>query len=939
MPSVQGHFAFIVLLCVPLVFAGCGEPETPAATDWPEVEQTHEPWTRWWWMGSAVTDTTLTHLLEEYEEAGIGGVEVTPIYGVQGRGDQFVEYLSADWMALLEHTTEQARARDMGVDLANGTGWPFGGPNISPEHAARRAVIDTLALSTGEQLRDPVVHDSEALDRRAPLQALMAFSDDGAVRDLPEKVQPDGTLDWTAPEGRWTLYAVFAGWTGQEVKRSAPGGEGYVLDHFSEDALERHLAWFDDAFAREGRPAVRSYFNDSYEVYGANWTPGLFDAFEAQQGYDLRRRLPALHGEAPDSTTARVWADYREVMNALLLEDFVRPWRTWTHQKAAQSRFQAHGAPGNLIDLYAAADVPETETFYASDFPIPGLRTDAAYTGGRIFEAEPDPLLFKLASSGAHLAGRPLASSETATWLGEHFRIPLSLVKPEVDQLFTAGINHVFFHGTTYSPPDARWPGWLFYASTHFGPTNTFWRDLPGLTSYIARTQSFLQRGQPDNDVLLYFPVYDQWQQPDSTLQFSIYEPEDWFYDTPVHTAAETMQRRGYTFDYVSDRFLQSTTAADDRLQTEGGRYDVVLIPETRVIPLETMEKVLDLARSGATVAFQETLPTEVPGLGTLEKRRTRLRVLREKLPAGSDEGVREATVGEGRVLVGADVDALLRRAETRREPMAERGLSFVRRQQPDGHDYFIATLDSSAVDGWVSLGVSAQSAVLFDPMHERRGAAAVRQGDDGTAEVYLQLAPGEATVLRTFEDRAELDVPRWTYTESREARPVTGSWDVTFIDGGPVLPDSFSTDRLASWTELGGEDARRFSGTARYEITFEAAPDEADAWRLDLGDVRASARVYLNGEDLGRAWAHPFRLPVENALEPGTNRLVIETTNLMANRIIDLDRRGVEWKKFHDINFVGTGYEPFDASEWTPMPSGLLGPVELVPLAPVEPQ
>jgi hypothetical protein len=515
--------------------------------------------------------------------------------------------------------------------------------------------------------------------------------------------------------------------------------------------------------------------------------------------------------------------------------------------------------------------------------------------------------------------------------------VPLSLVKPEVDQLFTAGINHVFFHGTTYSPPDARWPGWLFYASTHFGPTNTFWRDLPGLTSYIARAQSFLQRGRPDNDVLLYFPVYDQWQQPDSTLQFSIYEPEEWFYDTPVHVAAETMQRRGYTFDYVSDRLLQSISASGGELQAEGGRYDVVLIPETGVMPVETMETAVELARNGATVAFQGGGPADVPGLGSVDERREQLRALRDELP-DADQGIREAAVGDGRILVGEDVEALLRRAETRREPMAERGLSFVRRQQPAGHDYFITNLDSTAVDGWVSLGVSAQSAVLFDPMHERRGAAAVRRSDDGTAEVYLQLAPGEATVLRTFGDRAELDVPRWTYTESREARPVTGSWDVTFVDGGPVLPDSFSTDRLASWTELGGEDARRFSGTARYEITFEAAPDEADAWRLDLGDVRASARIYLNGQDLGRAWAHPFRLPVGDALEPGTNRLVVEVTNLMANRIIDLDRRGVEWKKFYDINVVGTGYEPFDASDWSPMPSGLLGPVELVPLTSVEP-
>ena len=937
MQHARGLLALAVLFGIILGTGGCGDEDegNPSATTWPEVERVHEPWTRWWWMGSAAADTTLTELLEMYDEAGIGGVEVTPIYGVRGREDDFVPYLSDEWMALLDHTTQTADRLGMGVDLANGTGWPFGGPQMSPEHAARRAVIETDTLSGGETLERRVVHRNEALGRRAPLSALVAYAADGRVRTLTDRVGPDGTLDWVAPEGTWTLYAVFTGWTGQRVKRSAPGGEGYVMDHLSSTALDEYLARFDQVFSEEGRPTVRAYFNDSYEVYGANWTPGFFAAFEERQGYDLRRHLPALHGDAPDSTRARVWADYRAVLDARMLRRFAEPWTEWAHRQGAQSRYQAHGSPGNLIDLYAAADIPETETFYASDFDIPGLRTDAAYTTGRIFEANPDPLLFKLASSGAHLSGDSLVASETATWLGEHFRVPLSLIKPEVDQLFTAGINHIFFHGTPYSPPEARWPGWLFYASTHVGPTNTFWRDLPGLTSYIARTQSFLQRGAPDNDVLLYFPVYDQWQRPDSTLQLSIYEPEDWFYGTPVHTAAQTMRRRGYTFDYVSDRFLRATTMAEGRLQTEGGRYDLLVIPETRVMPVETMRRAVELARAGATVALQGAFPTDVPGLGRVDTRRSQLRELREPLPRppGTEDGVRTASIGEGRMLVGEEVDALLRAAGARREPMADRGLSFTRRQRPDGHDYFIANLDSAAVEGWVPLGTDARSAMLYDPMHERRGRAAVRRADGGPSEVYLQLAPGEATILRTFAGQDTLEGPEWTYTTPGTPRAIEGRWQVEFVDGGPTLPDSFSTDRLASWTELGGADARRFSGTARYEVTFEASPRSAEAWRLDLGDVRESAHVYLNGEDLGRAWAHPFRVPVGDALRTGTNRLVVEVTNLMANRIIDLDRRGVEWKTFYDINFVGTDYEPFDASDWTPMASGLLGPVRLVPL------
>ncbi len=65
---------------------------------------------------------------------------------------------------------------------------------------------------------------------------------------------------------------------------------------------------------------------------------------------------------------------------------------------------------------------------------------------------------------------------------------------------------------------------------------------------------------------------------------------------------------------------------------------------------------------------------------------------------------------------------------------------------------------------------------------------------------------------------------------------------------------------------------------------------------------------------------------------------LEVEVTNLAANRIRDLDQRGVKWKIMREINFVNINYQPFDASKWELAPSGLLGPVALVPLATVKP-
>lgn len=105
-----------------------------------------------------------------------------------------------------------------------------------------------------------------------------------------------------------------------------------------------------------------------------------------------------------------------------------------------------------------------------------------------------------------------------------------------------------------------------------------------------------------------------------------------------------------------------------------------------------------------------------------------------------------------------------------------------------------------------------------------------------------------------------------------------------------------------------------------------------ADRWILDLGDVRESARVWVNGKLAGVVIAHPFRVDVTGFLQRGKNAIMVQVTNLSANRIRDLDRRGVHWKKFHDINPVDHMYRPFDASGWDLKPSGLLGPVTLIP-------
>jgi hypothetical protein len=188
--------------------------------------------------------------------------------------------------------------------------------------------------------------------------------------------------------------------------------------------------------------------------------------------------------------------------------------------------------------------------------------------------------------------------------------------------------------------------------------------------------------------------------------------------------------------------------------------------------------------------------------------------------------------------------------------------------------------------------------------------------------------------VLRAF-DRAPTGGAAWRYARpSGGAVAPRGRWSVDFVEGGPVRPASFAADSLAPWTGRGDADADRFAGTARYTLRFDAPAGAAAGgdWLLDLGRVAESARVRLNGRDLGTLFARPFRVRT-GPLRARDNVLEVEVTNLSANRIRDLDRRKVEWKIFRDINYVNIDYRPFDASNWPVRTSGLVGPVTLTPV------
>jgi len=913
------HFTHLLILTVFLSLSGFScKTDTHDAGIPGEIQKEAKPWAYWWWMGSSVTPGDITANLEKYSSAGFGGLHIIPIYGEKGDESNYIDFLSPRWMEMLNHTLAEAERLELGIDMTCGTGWPFGGPGIGEEHAAK--AFEVIELKNAEPfLPEDLFNRIGGLK----LLSLAGYDQQGKYLDIPFTLDAEGKVDWTSPSLDHKVYALFQRMTGQKVKRAAPGGAGYVVDYFSREASASYFQKFREAFMETefSKGEVRSFYNDSYEVYGANWTHDFPEHFKRLRGYSLLPYIKHFTDTTESEEGERFKVDFLETISDLLLEEFTRDWIEASHSLGKLTRYQAHGSPGNLIDLYSLSDIPETESFGRSKFPIPGLRQDEDYREENF--GKPTPYCMKFASSAANLSKRRLISSESATWLGDHFKVSLAQVKPQMDELFVSGINHIFYHGITYSPPDKPFPGRLFYASTNFGPHSHFWNELPALNQYVAKCQHVLQNSSPDNDILVYFPIHDVWTNTDAQSlprMFGVHHADDWLMDSPFGAMIEDLWSSGYTFDYISDLKLEELKVHKGNVLAGNSSYRAILVPHCHTIPLQTLERLQELATKGIPVIFEQDLPEDVPGLHQLKKRRQELSELKVSMRKAS------------KARISAEIKKELLSSGIVPEGFSEKGVSFIRKKSGDHTLYFITNLSSSGCSGWINLSVTAESIEIYDPMSDRKGLADIRPGKGGT-EILLQLAPGESRILTCMPDTPELQP--WSYPDPDETQEIriSGNWLLSPAEGAPRLPNPVEMEQLHSWTGL-GEDWETFSGTVVYSTTFQLpAEDVGKAFMLDLGDVRETARVRINGQYLGLLWSVPFRTTIPPGILKESNTLEIEVRNLSFNRVIDLDRKGVAWKNFHEINFVNINYKPFDASEAEPMPSGLLNPVTMTPL------
>jgi hypothetical protein len=916
------------------------------AQSWPKTDSITKPWTRWWWLGSAVDEKGLTYNLDKLRAAGIGGVEITPIYGIKGQEKAFVPFLNPRWLNLLSYTLKEAASRKMGVDLANATGWPFGGPWVGPEDASKTIYRKKFKLTGGQSLDSLIVYVHPGFIRTAnttrrkpgeipaefrsspmlqewaldqiqfagnlPIETVMAYGTDNQSLNLTNLVDQEGRLRWTAPAGKWEVWALFRGLHGKMVERAAPGGEGYAIDHFSKGATDRYLEHFTKAFQGRDLSKLRGFFNDSYEVDDAsgqaNWTTSMFEQFQQIKGYDLRNYLPYLFGEGDQLLQSRVLYDYRTVIDSMILHQFTETWKSWGDSRGKILRNQSHGSPANTLDLYSVVDIPETEGT--------------------------DWLRFKFATSAAHVAGKELVSAEAATWLDEHFLSTWGDVKKALDLYFLAGVNHIVYHGTPYSSPEAAWPGWNFYAAVQFQPTNPQWKHFHQLNEYVTRVQSFLQHSKPAHQILLYYPLHNRYAQRGGPLLQHFDGMERNFEHTDFEDISKRLQQQGIGFDFVSDRQLLQVKCDAKTLQTGGNSYKMILVPEIEVMDLPTWQRLFELAEAGAHVVFHKRMPQTLPGLFQLEARIKQVKNLQTGLHWRKTTWGSEAERGKGSMAVVDDWDAYRQNAVLHSGKYEAIGLHAYLFDKAGKKGAFVVNRTDVAIDSLVTYEHQSD-VVFFDPMTGAITKPAFQVGQADSRKYRIRLEPQQSMIIS--QESAAGAPDHFYYSSPKAIIPLQGRWTLKFDEGGPKQPaEVVYEDGPDYWTNSTDSARLSFSGLATYSTTFKVSKPAESLWQLDLGALSATAAVVLNGKSIGVSVGPKHLLIVPAGLLQTQNTLQVSVASLMANRIADMDRKEIPWKIFYNINMSARKKENvlngiFDARHWKPIASGLAGPVKLL--------
>lgn len=407
-----------------------------------------------------------------------------------------------------------------------------------------------------------------------------------SILDLSDRLAPDGTLDWTAPEGKWTILRyghVNIGYKNGPAPAEATGWECNKLDpRGAQVQFSNYVGRLQDG-PLQGK--ANGMLMDSWECRNQNWTGAMEAEFRGRMGYALRAWLPALSGYVLDSpeSTASFLADWRRVKTDLYNQNFFGEMVRLAHEKGLQVQYETAG--GDVVSMdymeyYKYADVPMAEFWHP-------------FSEGYVGDLNFKPI--KPTASAAHLYGKRRVAAESFTSFDLNWDEHWELFKEVANLNMTKGVTHNVFHTYTHNPQVGFLPPGTSFGNkigTPFLRGQTWWKYMPYFTQYLARTSYLLERGLPVVDVLWFTGDEVGYQKPDQNIPFPA----------------------GYKYDYCNpDGLLHRISVQNGRLVTpEGQSYGLLWVTQTENMRPETRAKLQELIAAGAKLVFGPTITADI---------------------------------------------------------------------------------------------------------------------------------------------------------------------------------------------------------------------------------------------------------------------------------------------------------------------------------------
>lgn len=936
------------------------------------------PGVYWYFMDGNISKDGMTKDLESMKNVGIGHLIYLEVNVGIPRGK--VDFLSEEWKNLFVHAVRESERLGIDITLGVGPGWTgSGGPWVLPEESMQHLVSSSVDVEGGSRMsinlekplpRKPYFGewaftpelkqqwmdfyqdvtvlafptlsgqerideiDEKALVYRAPYSSAKnvkpflpmsanysnpsteSIVKSSQIIDITSLLKPDGTLEWDAPKGKWTIMRFGARNNGAVTRPAPLPGVGFETDKFDTIALGNHLDKFTgELFRKIGFPKKKSSIGglkmlhmDSWEMGAQNWTKNFREEFTKRRGYDPFPFYPVYAGvmvESKEVSERFLW-DLRLTSQELILENHAGYLKKYAHKYQLGLSIEPYDMnPTADLELGAIADVPMCE-FWSSEF---GFNTSYSAIEG---------------SSLAHLKGQPVVPAEAFTAQGDKYAQYPGLMKNQTDWAFAAGINRLVYHTFQHQPLDDKLrPGMTMGPyGVHWDRNQTWWTMSNAYHTYVARCQAMLQMGRTVADILYLAPegAPHVFRAPISALEG----------DKP-----QMLDKKGYNFDACPPSLLYQATVKNHCVTfPSGAAYRLLVLPSFETMTPSLLRKIKDLIQEGAIVVGVP--PQKSPSLMEYPSCDKEIQDLVKAIWGGYKlpENQTSKSVGDGKIIwnkaMADEADNLypsynltariLEKMNIIDDFKSDGPIRYTHRTMDECDIYFVSNRSEKSITSDCWFRVTGKAPEVWDALSGEKRNLLEFSSTDRQTKISLKFEAHQSYFI-VFRKSIAKKTTGVNFKDRKTIQVLGSPWKVYFNPNwGGVKETTFN--QLTDWSLNDDPGIKYYSGSAFYEQTFNLDTIPHKRLFLNLGRVEKMARVWLNGKDLGVLWTHPWSVDISKVVRKKNNRLKVEVVNLWINRLIGDEN-------FPDERYTFTTYKHY--SKDSPLStSGLLGPVSI---------